>query len=77
MYIDLEKHHTAYLLPLIEKRMNVIKNRILKEKGSEWYDYDDGQIISKCIDLSDEYARLDQLERIIHRAIEEHLKYSR
>jgi hypothetical protein len=77
MYVDLEKHHTAYVLPIIQARMKVIKNRILKQKGDEWYDYDDEQINSKCRDLSDEYYRLDQSVDIILKAIEQHQQYTR
>lgn len=60
MYIDISKHASRYISVLIEKRMAVIKNRILKEHGADWYDYEGSQIEMKICDLSDEYCRLNQ-----------------
>ena len=59
MYIDISKHASGYISVLIEKRMAVIKNRILKEKKGEWYDYEGSQIEQKLCDASDEYCRLN------------------
>ena len=59
MYIDISKHASQYIAVLIEKRMTVIKNRILKEKKDEWYDYESSQIEQKLCDASDEYFRLN------------------
>jgi len=69
MFLDLQKHHTQHILPLIEKRLEVIKKRLLKIHGSDWYDYSDAQIITKCEELSDEFYRLIQAEDEIWRAI--------
>ena len=61
MYIEIQKHHARYITALIKKRMIVIKNRILKEKKDDWYDYESSQIESKICDISDEYYRLSQI----------------
>lgn len=58
MYIDIEKHEAKYIGPLIEKRLTVLKNRILKEKENDWWDYEPQQIEMKLCDISDEYCRL-------------------
>ena len=59
MYIDISKHASGYIAILIERRMQVLKNRILKEKKEEWYDYEPEQIEQKLCDASDEYFRLN------------------
>lgn len=61
MYIDIQKHHSRYIAVLIEKRMAVLRNRILKENAENWYDYEGSQIEMKICDLSDEYLRLTQV----------------
>lgn len=61
MYIDIQKHHSRYIAVLIEKRMAVLRNRILKENSENWYDYEGSQIEMKICDLSDEYLRLTQV----------------
>lgn len=58
MYIDITKHQANYIAVLIEKRLATIRNRILKEKKEEWYDYEPTQIEYKICELSDEYCRL-------------------
>lgn len=61
MYIDITKYQANYIVVLIEKRLAVIKNRILKEKKDDWYDYEGSQIEIKICDLSDEYCRLSNI----------------
>ena len=58
MYIDITKHQANYIAVLIEKRLAVIKNRLLKENKDNWYDYESSQIEMKICDISDEYCRL-------------------
>lgn len=60
MYIELQKHHLSYIIPLVEARMKVLKNRILKEKRDDWYDYEAEQIEMKICETSEEYNRLNQ-----------------
>ena len=58
MYIDISKHAKNYITDLIEKRVVVLKKRILKEKVEDWYDYDTSQVEIKLCEASDEYYRL-------------------
>ena len=58
MYIDINKHAAGYIAVLIEKRISFLKNKILKEKGDDWYDYEPSQIHMKICDESPEYFRL-------------------
>jgi hypothetical protein len=60
MYIDINKHEAKYITVLIEKRLSVIKNRILKENKNDWYDYEPPQIETKLCEASDEYFRLSK-----------------
>lgn len=59
MYVDISKFAAGYISVLVEKRMTVIKNRILKEKKEGWYDFEPHQIEMKICDLSDEYQELN------------------
>ena len=52
MHIDLQKHHVNYLTPIVEARIRVLKNRILKEKKDDWYDYEPAQIELKICEIS-------------------------
>jgi hypothetical protein len=67
MYLDLRKHHVSYLVPIIEKRLQVLKNRILKEYGADWYDYEPAQLEIKISEKSDEYFRLIQIINEIYK----------
>lgn len=67
MNIDITKHEAAYVAVLIEKRMTVIKNRILKPKKEEWYDYEASQIEMKICEISDEYSRLSDCINAFYR----------
>lgn len=65
MYIDLQKNHLRYLIPIIKARMEVLKRRVLKKYGSDWYDFNDGQIEQKVSEKDDEFWRLQQtLEKL-------------
>lgn len=68
MHIDLQKHHVNYLTPIVEARMRVLKNRILKEKKDDLYDYEPAQIELKICEISDEYSRLNQCLETLYRA---------
>lgn len=60
-FIDLQSHHIKYLRPVIEARMSVLKKRVLKKYGEDWYDYDEEGIESKVKEHNDEYLRLGQI----------------
>jgi hypothetical protein len=59
MYIDIPKPAVKFIVVLIEKRMTVIKNRLIKEHKDDWYDYEGSQIHSKICDISPEFMRLN------------------
>lgn len=61
MYLDLRLHHAQYLLPIINARIKLIRNRIIKEYGSDWGDYDADGLETKINEKSDEYFRLKQI----------------
>lgn len=60
MYVELQKHHCRYIIPIIEARMKVLKKRILKQKKDDWYDYEPEQIEMKICEINEEYNRLNQ-----------------
>ena len=66
MNIDLQKHHVAYLVPIIEARLKVVKKRVIKEFGEDWGDYDDDGLEFKVTEKSHEYERLNQTLRKIN-----------
>lgn len=61
------KHHIDFLAPVIEARMKLLKNRIVKQNADDWYDLDESQIHSKCIDKSLEFERLNQVLNEIYK----------
>ena len=67
MNLDLEKHHVRYITPLVEARMKVLKKRILKQKGDDWYDYEPEQIEMKICEINEEYNRLNQSINSLYR----------
>lgn len=68
MNINLEKHHIAHIIPVIESRLKTIKRKHLKENRDNWSDYDDEGIEQKVIEKDLEYARLKQSLRIINQS---------
>lgn len=58
--INLRKQHFQYLIPCIEQRMKVIRNKLYKLNADDWWEYSEDSINSKCIDASEEYKRLEQ-----------------
>lgn len=66
-FFDLQKHHINYLGPVIEARMKLLKKRIIKEFGHNWYDMEEAQINTKVKEKSDEYFRLDQVLNQIYK----------
>lgn len=68
MYIDLQKHHLSYLIPIIKARMEVLKKRVLKKYGSDWYDFNEEQIELRCCEKDDEFSRLQQTIQVIEKA---------
>ena len=62
----LQKHHIEYLFPIIEARMKVLKNRLIKKHQNEWYDLEDYQIHQKALEKCDEYNRLNQVAHQIY-----------
>jgi hypothetical protein len=60
MYIELQKHHCQFIIPIIEARMKVLKNRILKGNKEDWYDYEPEQIEMKICMKNEEYNRLNE-----------------
>ncbi|WP_432221282.1 hypothetical protein ACRASX_11180 [Flavobacterium sp. TMP13] len=65
MYINLEKHHLARVVPLIEARIKLLRKRILKEWGDDLGDYDAEGLETKICEKNDEYFRLKQSLRLI------------
>ena len=61
MFIDLSDHHVKRLVPIVEARLSLLRKRVLKEFGSNWYDYDDEGKESKIEANNDEYFRLKQV----------------
>ena len=61
MYIDIPKPATKYISVIIEKRMTLLKNRILKQHKDDWYDYEGSQLEMKICHASDEYCRLNSV----------------
>lgn len=61
LILDLKKHHTRYLVKIITSRLEVLKKRVLKQYGEDWYDYDDQGIESKIEEKNEEYFRLKQV----------------
>lgn len=72
MYIDLQKHHLSYVIPLIKARMEVLKKRVLKTYGSDWYDLNDEQIEMKVAEKVDEFSRLQQTLETLEQAFYHH-----
>lgn len=68
MYIDLQKHHLRYVIQVIKARMLVLKRRVLKKYGSDWYDFNEEQIEMKVCDLDDEFDRLKQTLEVMEKA---------
>jgi hypothetical protein len=66
-FLNLMKHHIDFLAPVIEARMKLLKNRIVKKYADDWYDLDESQIHSKCIDKSYEFERLNQILNEIYK----------
>lgn len=67
VFLHLMTHHIEFLGPIVESRMKLLKNRIVKQNADEWYDLDENQIHSKCIDKNIEFKRLDQVLREIYK----------
>lgn len=61
MYIDLSEHHLKRLIPVVEARIKLLKNRVIKEFGQDWGDYDLEGLEFKVSEKSDEYYRLKQV----------------
>ncbi|WP_395043152.1 hypothetical protein [Flavobacterium sp.] len=68
MYVELQKHHTAYIIPIVEARMKTLKNRILKENKDDWYDYEPEQIELNICECNEEYNRLNQSLNHLYKA---------
>ena len=68
MYIDLQKHHLSYVIPIIKARMEVLKKRVLKKHGSDWYDFNEEQIQQKVAIQDDEFWRLQQTLETLEKA---------
>lgn len=69
MYIDLQKHHVNYVIPLIKARMKVLKRRVLKKYGSDWYDFNHAQIEQKVGEKDDEFWRLQQTLETLEKTV--------
>jgi hypothetical protein len=67
MYLELQKYHVSYLVPIIEKRLQLLKNRILKKFGADWYDFEPHQIEIKISEKSDEYFRLTKIIKDLYK----------
>ena len=58
-FIELPISDVNILIPTIEKRMQVLKNRVLKTHGEDWYDLDEEGINLKVSMIDKEFDRLD------------------
>ena len=61
LILNLNKAHIGCLIKITQARLEVLRKRVLKQHGEDWYDYDDQGIESKIEEKSDEYFRLKQV----------------
>ena len=81
MLLFLEKHEIIPIKDLVEKRLEVLKNRVLKQHGEDWYDYDNEGILSKIREKSNEFFRLEngleELNKALKADNDSQIKFSR